>query len=100
MVVKALHDEAAREFMRDLVCPECKKRASYNGSGQAGIHRVVCYYCGTCDVIYQLITEKHGVPMFEASEKDGKCVLTADDAQDKCNVCACGLYPTPDQMGE
>ena len=99
MVVRQLKEEAANEFTKELTCPECKARTRYNGSGQAGIHRIVCYYCETCDIIYQLITEKRGVPMFDESEKDGKCVLTADEAQDKCNVCACGLYSTLDPLG-
>ena len=93
MVIQRMDNKDAEEFMKHLTCPECGKRTIFNGSGQAGIHRVVCYYCSDCDIIYQLITEKKGVPMFDELKEEGRCVLVPDKDQNKCNLCACGLYP-------
>lgn len=99
MAIKELREEAAQAFLRDLQCPECKRRATFNGTGQSGIWRVFCYYCEECDTIYQLIIEKRGVPMVEEVEKEGRCTLEPDKTQNKCNVCACGLYSRSDPLG-
>jgi hypothetical protein len=91
-------DEEAMDFLKRLTCPGCDQRVRYNGTGQAGIRRVICYVCEDCDIIYQLVIEKKGVPMFDEVERDGRITLEPDDKQDKCNLCACGCYPTPEQL--
>jgi hypothetical protein len=93
MVIRTVKDAKEVEaFERRPSCPECGKRTGHLGTGQAGIYRVVCYICRDCDIIYQLLTEKVGVPMFEEVEKDGKMSIVPDKEQGKCNVCACGFY--------
>jgi hypothetical protein len=93
MVIRTIKDAREIEaFERGPSCAECGRRATHLGTGQAGIYRVVCYICRDCDIIYQLLTEKIGAPMFEEVEKDGKMSIVPDKAQEKCNVCACGFY--------
>jgi hypothetical protein len=100
MVVKELRDEKALEFLKAPACPTCGKRVSFNGTGQAGIHRIICYHCEGCGTLYQLVIEKKGVPMFDEVEKEGRCTLAPDKKQNKCNVCACGLYTRADPFGD
>lgn len=98
MTVERLKDDRALDFMRVLECPECGMRVRFNGEGQAGIWRVMCYVCEDCDVLYQLIIEKHGSPMFKEAGVEGRCSLVPDEEQEKCNVCACGLYSRSDTL--
>jgi len=92
MVIKVLKDEEAEGFIKDRICPACERKVLYIGSGQAGIHRVVCYHCPDCDILYQVITTKKGAPMFEEVEMEGKRCLAPDKEQRKCNVCACRFH--------
>lgn len=92
MVIKVLKEEETQGVTEDRICPACNGSVQYVGSGQAGMNRVTCYLCSDCDILYQFITMKKGVTMFEEVEVEGKKCLAPNKEQRKCTLCACRFH--------